>query len=232
VFEATFSRTERRATIDSPDADPVAFAAETLGWAQDHEFNRVIWHFYAQKSLDIFRYEPTLAPIARELKKIGSVVISGVEIVLATARSQPVRGSDKTPTAAWWPDDNQLLAIDSTHLPLLNAYVSSRTRAPIWLTAFDLDCDDVDPFDSSTSSRHDVSPIEVSGELQEMVVSRSGMMTLSTNGVYDSCAAPLVKDCRRMVRDGSATPEAIGVAALRAGWWPRHIPDLIKKVAV
>lgn len=64
-----------------------------------------------------------------------------------------------------------------------------------------------------------------------MVASHSTIMNLN-NGIHDSLAGDFIKDSRRMVRSGAATPEGIGVAAIRAGWPPRNIRALVQKVDV
>ena len=56
------------------------------------------------------------------------------------------------------------------------------------------------------------------------------MMTLSSNGIHDSLGSEFLKAVRPMIRSGEATPESVAVAALRAGWWPAKIPDLLKKL--
>jgi hypothetical protein len=55
------------------------------------------------------------------------------------------------------------------------------------------------------------------------------MMTLG-NGAHDSCAPQLIKAARAFIRAGRATPAAVCVAALRAGWWPEKIPGLRTKL--
>lgn len=231
MYPANLTRTDRLA-FSSSEISARDFATESLQRTLNADLERLIWHFPTREAAERLQFEPDMKRISRDLLKNRRAVRSDIEILLSTDQSQSVRGGDKTATAVWWGTDARLLKIDSTHLPLLMAYVSDAGRAPIWLTAFGLidSIPNSGEADTEIFPREFVPPIEVSDELLEMVRSRSGMITLPTNGVFDSCAPPLVKDCRRMIRGGDATPEAVAVAALASGWWPRHIPALLKKL--
>jgi hypothetical protein len=234
VFEADLSRTERWALLDLDLADPADFATRTIAWAKQNGHAELVWHFAAVASVDNLagHARAWLDQLTARLKRSNYAAIDGVRIVLATQRMHQCNA--QTPVAAWWPDDHQLMRLDTTHRPLLAALISDARRAPIWLTAFDVDVSSdggvIDPPTGMPSRPACVSPILVSSEVQETVATHSRPMTLSSNGVHDSLAPPLVDAARRLIRSGQATPEAIAVAALRAGWWPDKVPALVDKV--
>lgn len=232
MFEADSRRTVRRALVDHAESDQLTFATRTLQWARDNSHETIVWHFHGKSSLDNLRHA-WLPSVAGALKHRGEAAIEDVKIVLATARVTEPPGSFKAPLAAWWPGDDRLLAVDSSHRPMLDALVSQTYRAPIWLTAFNVEVGEPigvrDP-DTGLIGTPRIDPIVVSDELQELVGSGSAHMTLSTNGVHDSMAGDLLRDARRLIKSGAATPEAVAVAAIRAGWWPEKVPGLLKKL--
>ena len=230
VFEADFSRTQRRALLDSTAADVVVFARRTIDWAALHGHAEIVWHFAGVDSVSYLRRARELRGLAASLKRSHEATVDGVRIVLSTRR---LRSNSLAPLAAWWPDDGQLLSLDSTLRPLVDAFLSDPSRAPIWLTAFDVGiAGEVGVADPRYHAGHaaPVSPIVVSSALQEAVTTYSRPMTLSSNGVHDSLAPALLSAARRMLRDGQATREAVAVAALRAGWWPEKIPALLRSL--
>lgn len=83
---------------------------------------------------------------------------------------------------------------------------------------------------NSDRSADNVAAIKISDGLEEIVADLSVGMTLSSHGIHDSLGGDLVRAVRPMISSGEATPESVAIAALRAGWWPRHIPDLVKKL--
>jgi hypothetical protein len=231
VFEADFSRTERRAWLDGAIADRAAFARSSIEWARQHDAKSIVWHFAAKDSIAHLDRDPHLSSIAKTLQAKGRVRVGDVEVILATKRKH---GPEELPCAAWWTDDRQLLALDSTHRPVLDAFLSQTHRAPIWLTAFELspgvEVGVKDPDSGLAGEPTRVVPIAVSDELLNVITTRSSAMTLSSNGVHDSLGPQFLAAARGMIRSGAATPEAVAVAALRAGWWPRHIPALLQKL--
>lgn len=230
MFEADFSRTQRRARVDDGGAARGDFARDSLEWARSHGHDTLVWHFAAKDSLQRLARTGPLAATASRLHRAGRHTVAGVSLVLATKRTRS--GDFDAPLAAWWPNDEQLLELDSTHRPLLDALVRHPSRAPIWLTAFEIDVGaPVGVQDcAGLIGAPDVAPIVVPPGLQETMSSHSRSMTLSTNGVHDSLAGSLVAALRRIVRSGAATPEAVAVAALKAGWWPDKVPDFLKKL--
>ena len=230
MFEADFSRTARRASLDQGGAAREDFARASLDWARTKGHDTVVWYFAAKDSVKHLARSGPLGAIASQLHRAGRHSISGMSIILATKRMRS--GDFDAPLAAWWPSDEQILELDSTHRPLLHALVSHPWRAPIWLTAFEIEVGEPVGVQDRAElvGEPGVTPIVVLPELQETVSSHSRSMTLSTNGVHDSLAGPLVAALRRMVSSGAATPEAVAVAALRAGWWPDKVPDLLKKL--
>ena len=124
---------------------------------------------------------------------------------------------------------SELLPGGMPRIPLVDALVHDASRAPIWLTMFEFTFDeDAAPRDPRCRGV-ELPPVRVPEDLQELVTSYSGSMTLG-NGVHDSCAPQLVKAARAFIRSGRATPAAVCVAALRGGWWPEKIPGLRAKL--
>jgi len=234
VFEADFSRTERRALLDTPSSeDLVTFAGRTIEWAREHDRDELVWHFAALSSIGHLGRTAGLAKVAGELARRRESRVDGVRIVVETRRASSGAGS-RAPMAVWWADDEQVLGLDSTHRPLVDALVSSTSRAPIWLTAFDVEVAGLenarDPEPSLLAEEPVDVPVVVLPEVQEAITMRSRGMTLSSNGIHDSLGPSLLADARRMIVAGMASREAIAVAALRAGWWPQKIPALLAKL--
>lgn len=231
MFEATLSDTNRSALIDDDRASRLAFAKASIAAARADGADEVIWHFAAKDSVRHLDQDPDLRQLAARLYRNGEAVGGGIRIVLATKRSSSV-GDFRSPLAAWWTNDLQLLALDTTQRSTLLAFLSNPSRAPIWLTAFDLDVGRPVGVQEQPGSvvASDPRPIVVSEDLQEIVRQVSASMTLSSNGIHDSLGGEFLAAVRPHVRSGQATPEAVAVAALRAGWWPKHIPDLMKKL--
>jgi hypothetical protein len=222
------SSIERRALLDAELSSPAEFARQNLAWAKDRGHDRVVWHFATQGVVGDLAAHPGLESIATALTRRGQATADGIAIELSTKRAPSAAA---TPLAAWWPSDAQLLALDTTRRPLIDALVSNGWRAPIWLTAFNVALEEpigVRDLDSPLEDR--VLPIVVSPDLQAMVDSRSRAINL-TNGIHDSMAGPLIEAARQMIREMTATPEAVAVAALRGGWWPDRVPDLVKKLS-
>jgi hypothetical protein len=191
-----------------------------------------VWHFATKEVVHRLAGQSGLGRVATNLHRHGEHRIGGITIALATPRVESFR-SFELPLAAWWPGDDRLLDLDSGHRPLLDALVAQPSRAPVWLTAFHVDVGaavGVRDVRDLISEDPAVTPIVVSDGVQNLVSSHSGGMNL-TNGVHDSYAAPFLADVRRMIRRGSATREAVAVAALRAGWWPEHVPAAEEAVA-
>lgn len=233
MFEADFSKTERRALLDETDADLVEFARRTIDWAREHGYGEIVWHFAALSSVAYLDRASGLTRVAGALRRSRETTVDGVRIIVETRRTGHQGGGSFAPLAAWWPDDEQLLRLDSTHRPFLDAIVSATSRAPIWLTAFIIDMPEPVGVVGSGSMPGDeerVTPIVVSPEVQNTIAARSKGMTLSSNGIHDSLGPLLLADARQMLRAGQTTTEAIAVAALRAGWWPEKIPALLDKL--
>jgi hypothetical protein len=72
-------------------------------------------------------------------------------------------------------------------------------------------------------------PIVISEELQRVVAQQSGLMTLPTNGIFDSYGPEFLRAVRPFVARGT-TKNSVAVAALRAGWWPEKIWALMDKL--
>jgi len=223
VFEANLQKTERWAMLDAEERSRIDFAKRTIDSARDRGLEAVIWHFATKQSLGYLDGEGRLGDVARELAKAGEAHVGDVTVRLETKRMRSLAGSDTLPLAVWLADDHRLLGLDSTIRPMIWGLVSDAARAPIWLSIANGDTQALDAGNNS--------PVDVSDALQELVSRHSTSMTLSTNGVHDSLAGPLVSGARQMVRSGAATPQAVGVAALRAGWWPQKIPALVNKVS-
>ncbi len=209
--------------LDAEERSRIDFAKRTIGSARDHGLEAVIWHFATKQSLGYLEGEGRLGDVARELAKAGEARVGGVTVRLETTRMRSLAGSATLPLAVWWADDERLLGLDSTIRPMLCGLVSDTARAAIWLRIADGGAEALGSGNDST--------VDVSDALQELVSRHSTSMTLSTNGVHDSLAGPLVSGARQMIRSGAATPQAVGVAALRAGWWPQKIPALVNKVS-
>lgn len=223
MFEADLQKTERWATLDAEERSRIDFAKRTIDSARDHGLEAVIWHLATKQSLGYLEGEGRLGDVARELAKAGEARVGGVTVLVETTRMRSLEGSDTLPLAVWWADDERLLGLDSTIRPMLSGLVSDAARAPIWLS--------IANGDDQALGFSDYAPVDVSNALQELVSAHSRSMTLSTNGVHDSLAGPLVSGARHMIGSGAATPQAVGVAALRAGWWPQNIPALVQKVS-
>ncbi len=191
-----------------------------------------MWHFAAKDMVKRVASSGTLGRIATAMHRHGEHRIGGITVALATPRAAASDAHD-APLAMWWASDARLLATDTGHRPLIDALVVTLVSAPIWLTAFGVELDaPVGRRDDSDLIAPDpaVAPIVVVDSLQDMVTRHSGMNLV--NGVHDSCAPPLEADLRRRLRSGDTTPEAVAVAALRAGWWPDRVPHLLEKLAV
>jgi hypothetical protein len=228
MFEADLSRTNRNALPDFELEGPARFAKASLAAARAAGSDTVIWHFTSRESVSHLGDSLGGAP-ARLLKR-GEAVVEDVRIVLTTRQGRDPAGAFKLPLAAWWPGDDGMLALDSTARPELLALVASPWRLRIWLTAFDLAVAEPEVDDDFAVDRHDQEPIAVSAELQEIVRRQSASMTLSSNGIHDSLGPAFLKAVRPLIRAQQATPEAVAVAALRAGWWPEKIPALLRKL--
>jgi hypothetical protein len=157
------------------------------------------------------------------------VTVGGVHVILETPQMQAKANVRGPPVSAWWADDDRLLKLEGPQPSRLDALVSGTQRAPIWLSAFQVEFDREDRGENEADETP--VPILISEELQEGIASRSRAMNLN-NGVHDSLAGSLVDYARAMVRAGSASAEEIAVAALRSGWQSRSIPGLLKKVAI
>jgi len=219
--------------LDNALSDRAAFASRTVTWARENDAGTIVWYFHALDSIRHLDGDPHLDAIASALHRNRRAHVDGVEIVVQTERMSPRPGNFRAPLAAWWVDDFQLLHLDTAHRPLLDALISETHRAPIWLTAFDIESPEPigvrDPNTGFAGQQTRVIPIVVSDELQAMTRSRAGMMNL-VNGVHDSLADQFLHEARLMIRSGEATPEAVVVAALRVGWWPEKAPALLKKL--
>lgn len=232
MFEVDFSTTKRSALIDVDRASRLAFARASIAAAKVDGASEVIWHFAAKDSVRHLDQDPDLRQLASRLFKHGEAIVGGVRIVLVTKRSRSTAGDFGSPLAAWWTSDLQLLELDTTERSSLLAFLSNPSRAPIWLTTFEIDVGQPVGVQDRPGSivASDPQPIVVTAELQEVVRQHSGSMTLSSNGIHDSLGGEFLAAVRPFVRRGHATPEAVAVAALRAGWWPKHVPDLMSKL--
>jgi hypothetical protein len=234
MHEANPKRTTRLALVDDGQ-DPIVFAKRSVAWAQEHGHDSVVWYFKTRES--VRRLEDRsgrLRSVGSALYKQGAYTTqSGLRIVLATKRNMTGEAAGG-PVAVWWATDDQLMAIDSTLWPMIDAFVGETWKAPIWLTAFDVDIDApvgvLDPESGIAGVPSRVVPIIVTDELQAMVSQRIEIMNL-VNGVHDSSADQFIAEARAVVRRGDAMPEAVVVAALRCGWWPDNAPDLLNKLA-
>ena len=72
-------------------------------------------------------------------------------------------------------------------------------------------------------------PIVIFEELQQVVAQHSGLMTLPTNGIFDSYCPEFLRAVRPFVEQGT-TKNSVAVAALRARWWPEKICALMDKL--
>lgn len=233
MFEADLTKTVRRATLDDAVASRVRFARRSIEDARSHQWDTIVWYFHAKDSVKhLAAADARLERVVRELRSTGRYRTQGVEVLLSTKRAAAAGRTFDLPLAAFWPDDIQLLELDSAHRPHLDALLSATWRAPVWLTAFDLDAGEPvgvrDAFSIGDSDQ--LSPVVVSDELQDVVTYHSAGMTLSTNGIHDSEGPALLRDVRRLVKRGAATSEGVAVAALRAGWWPEKVPALLAKL--
>jgi hypothetical protein len=235
MFEADLSRTRRAATLDADESSPATFARASIRTARSCDCDQLVWHFASKDVVRRLVGDPSLGRIAGQLFRRGSVSRAGLTITLATRRLRAA-GRFDAPLACWWASDDQLLKLDSTHRPRIDALVSSGTRAPIWLTAFgiDLGAEPIGVIRDSVSlaaGSPTVDRIEVGETVREQIASLSRSMTLSTNGVHDSLAGPLVAYARSAIRSGQATAEGVAVAALQVGWWPDKIPALVERIS-
>lgn len=224
------TRTTRFAVLDDGDEDARAqFGADSLREARDRGHHTIIWHFATKGTIDNVGPGGGLATIARALKKDGETAVDGVRILLSTDLSRASGIGPKTPLAAWWPGDKTLLSLDTTHRSVMLALIGASWRAQVWLAAAGIDLgDDETELDSPT--RTSVEPIVISAELQQVVRQHSGLMTLPTNGIFDSHGPEFLAAVRPFIKQGGATKEAVAVAALRAGWWPEKIWALMEKL--
>lgn len=232
MHEADTSRTRRQALLDD-GSDLLVFARRAVSWASEHGCDTVVWHFATRDGVNQLSRSPGLRAISRTLYRKGAVTTrTGMRLVLATDRN-PVGTSSGSPVAVWWASDRRLLRLDSVHLPMIDAYVSSPWRAPLWLTAFNVDVGQPvgiqDPASGIAGIPSEVLSILVSDELQQTVRDYSSAMNL-VNGIHDSNADGFLQAVQAVVRNGEGTPEAVAVAALRAGWWPENVADLFKKL--
>lgn len=229
MFETDHSMIERAALLDGAETDRVAFARRSISWAKEHGHSTVVWSFAAKNSVSHIRSPSKLSKIADQLRRQGRVTVGGVNVILETPRMQASANVRGAPVSAWWADDDRLLKLEGPRPSRLDALVSGTQRAPIWLSAFQVEFGREDRGEDEADETP--VPILISEELQEGIASRSRAMNLN-NGVHDSLAGSLVDYARAMVKAGSASAEEIAVAALRSGWQPRSIPGLLKKVAI
>lgn len=218
MFEADLATTERTAYIDGSADAALRFVAASIDQARAGGHEDLVWHFYSRDVVS--RIPARLESVAKALLGSGEYRSGPLTIHLATKRA-PAAGSWNAPVAAWWPDDTQLLNLDTTQRPFVCALVSSVDRAPIWVAELARVVNDSDIANAS---------IDVPEALQEVVAAHSRSITLSTNGIHDSLGPALIRDVRAFLKRGDATPQAVALAALRAGWWPEKIPDLLSKL--
>lgn len=234
-FEADLSRTSRHAVLDEGPDDPSRFARKTIASAREAGERDLVWHFAAKSVVERLRGQSPLGRIATQLVRDGKASSRGLTVWLATRRIEPSAGF-RSPLACWWASDDRLLKLDSTHRSRIDALVSGGERAPIWLTAFALELGDELIGVRRAGWRFadqdpGIEPIEVEDDLRQTIADFSSAMTLSTNGIHDSLAGPLVDYARQEVRSGRHRPETIAVAALQVGWWPKKVPGLLKRIA-
>lgn len=233
MHEAVSQRTERRAFLDD-GSDLLVFAKRSVAWAQESGCDSVVWYFTTRDSVSRLDRSSSLRGVGTALLKHGVYTTSsGLRITLATRRNMTGEALGG-PVSVWWASDDQLMAIDSTHWPMIDAFVSETWKAPIWLTAFNVAVDTsvgvLDRTSGLAGAPSRAIPIVVSDELQTMVGQGIQDMNL-VNGIHDSSAGQFLADARAAVRSGASTPEAVVVAALRSGWWPHNAPELLKKLS-
>lgn len=223
----------RSAQIDTEPDDRVAFAKYGLAKAREQGQRVLVWSFYAKQQVENLAFGTSeLARVAARLHRDGRVQVGETTVVLDTPRMRTSAASSGMPVAVWWGSDDRLLDLESRRPPILAAFLSATSRAPIWLTAYNVDPGakvGVEVPGSGIVGEPGVTPIAVDAELQEQVDAYSRGMNL-VNGVHDSCAGPLLSYARAQIHSDMATPEAIAVAALRCGWWPDRIGRLLEKL--
>jgi hypothetical protein len=96
--------------------------------------------------------------------------LRGVRIVLSTKR---MRHTDDAPLAIWWAGDESILELDSTRRPLVDALVGDASRAPIWLTMFELTVDEAAAPRDPRFTDVELPPVRVPDDLQDIVTSYS-----------------------------------------------------------
>lgn len=235
VNEVDHSQIERAASLDNSEQERAAFARRTLGWASSHGGKTVVWSFHTRQSVTHLSGDSVLRGLADGLLRHGGVKVKGVNVVLDTSRMKGVRGIAGAPVGVWWATDDCLFKLEASRPVVVDALLSGTDRAPIWLTAFNVDAGSQVGVAKSASGPpgHDgqLEPTTVPDDLQETITSFSRGMNL-VNGVHDSLADRLVHYAREQVRLGATTPEAVAVAALRSGWPTGAISALIEKVDV
>ena len=218
------SRTTRIAFLDDDgdDATRAQFGADLIREARERGHDTIIWHFATRDSLDHITPTGTLGQIVRTLKQTGESEAGGVGILLSARPQQRLPASG--PRRRWRRSGRATkpwLGLDDT-APHRDARADQRVVAgadpgwppPGWTSATD--------FDHPT--REPVKPIVIFEELQQVVAQRSGLMTLPTNGIFDSYCPEFLGAVRPDISEGR--PElSVAVAALgRDGGRRRSVP--------